>query len=815
MNRMETIFQDVRYGLRMLRRKPGFTLVAVLTLALGIGANTAIFSVIQNVLLRPLPFSQPEHLVQIWNSYLPAFPQLGVSPGDYQDWHREQRSLSAMGGFTELTTGFNLTGEGEPQRVETRYATSDLFPLLGVRPVVGRGFNPEEDKPGSSPVVMLSHKFWESRYGGDPGVVGRTLTLDGRRYIVVGVLPAAAEVLRTADLWMPFGQSPDDLSEHIHHGVFGVGRLKPGVAIAQAQAEFTELNHQEEIAFPDSHKHWGVVVGRLENPAAAKLRRTLLVLFGAVGLVLLIACVNLVNLLLARNAAREKEIGLRTALGATPLRLLRQLLTETTLLSFIGGAVGLMLAGAGIRILSAMVPADLVIVEQSRLSLPVLLFTLALCLGAGIACGLLPALQARQTNLSNILKQGGKGTGAFGRHRVHDLLVICEVALALIPLVGAGLLLRSFHHLLQVDPGIQTDHILTMDIEQPSLTVEEYLKQTQEQQTALSIKQALEFQQIAEKIQGLPGVKSVGGVSTLPFASGLREASRFVVEGQPLPDSGVRPVAQFRTASEGYFSTVGIRLLSGRWLNQADWPLQNIMVNETMARRFWPETGPIGKRIDMCSLDPKPCWHPIVGVVSNVHQFGLDAGPTYDVYFTGGWTGNLVIRTASDPGALAFAAAQEIHKIDPALPVTHVMTMDGLISESVSPRRFSAVLIAVFAALALLLAAVGIYGVMSYTVGQRTHEIGIRMALGAQPADVLRMILRRGMLLAIAGVAAGLAGSLALTRFLATLLFGVQANDPATFVAVTLLLVIVAMAACYVPARRAMQVDPMVALRYE
>jgi putative ABC transport system permease protein len=806
---------DARFGFRTLRKSPGFTTVAVLTLALGIGANTAIFSVVENVLLRPLPYNHPESLVEIWNSY-PGFQAVGISAGDYADFRREAKSFSAMGAYGEVSQGFNLTGVGEPERVQASVASSDLFSLLGIRTVVGRTFLPEEDQPGGGAVTLLSHRYWQRRFGADPAIVGREVSLDGRKYRVVGVLPETFQIMRTMDLWLPINGYQGSLDDHIHHGILPVARLRPGVTVAQGGAEIETLNRQEGVAYPDSHKNWGTLVRTMEDPSAGALRATLLVLFAAVGLVLLIACANIANLLLARNAAREREMALRTALGAAHGRLVRQLLTESILLSLCGGGAGLLLAAAGIRALGALAPAGLSVIRETRIDVPVLAFTVGVCLTSGILCGLLPALRARMHDLNNILKQGSKGTGAPGNHRAHNVLVVAEIALALVPLIGAGLLLQSFRHLLDVAPGFLTEHILCMQITQAAIPPGEAAKLSQEQQIALGKKQALQFDQILQRVNALPGVKSAGGISTLPLATDLREASRFLIEGQPILNTGVRPVAQIRTVSPDYFGTVGIPLQKGRLLTRDDWAQQDkIVINDTMARRFFANEDPIGHRVNFCSLDPQPCWFSIVGIVGNVHQFGLEAGPTYDAYFTGGWTPRLVIRTSSDPAAIAAAASEAVHRVDPALPVTEVTTLDGLVSRSVSPRRFSAVLVGVFAGLALVLSAVGIYGVMSYTVGQRTQEIGIRMALGAQPQNMLALILGRGARLALAGTGAGIFGAFVLTRFLSSLLFGVQVHDPLTFVAVPVLLLLVALAACYVPARRAMKVAPMVALRYQ
>jgi len=812
---MGNLSQDIRYGIRTLAKNPGFTVVAVLTLALGIGANTAIFSVVQNVLLRPLPYPEPDKLVEIWNTYPPQVPRAGLSPGDYADWCKQARSFSEMAGYAEISQGFNLTGEGEPQRVQAGYASSSLLPMLGVRAVAGRLFTPEEDRAGNAPVVLLSHRLWLSRFGGDPSVAGRTIALDNQRYTVAGVLPSGFRLLSWADVWMPIGQFNDDLTEHVHHAFVAIARLKPGVTLAQARDEIGRLNQQEAITYPDAHKNFGVLVEHLQEPSAVKLRNTLLVLFGAVGLVLLIACANIVNLLLVRNAAREREVALRTALGASPWRLIRQLLTESTLLSLAGGALGLLLAIAGLKALLAYVPADLAVLQDSGLNRTVLAFTAAVCLAAGVACGLLPAIRTLKANLAGVLKQGNKGASAAGHHRTHNILVVSEIAMALIPLIAAGLLLRSFQHLLEVDPGFRMDHILTMEIQQPALSFVQYNQLPQEEQIKLGQNQARQFEQIAAQIRALPGVKEVGGIDDLPLSNEFRQASRFVIEGQPLAAAGARPIVQFRTVSLSYFSSLAIPLRAGRFFTEDDLKQLNTVINETMARRFWPQGDALGKRINLCSLDPKPCWSTIIGIAGNVHQFGLDAEPTFDVYFVGGWTPYLVVRTASDPLAIVAAVRDVVHKVDPNLPLTRIMTMDGLLSDSVSPRRFSAALIGIFAALALLLAAVGIYGVMSYTVSQRTQEIGVRMALGAQVDHVRGMILGQTLKLTLLGVGIGLAGSFVVARFLASLLFGVGTYDPLTFLGVALLLTAVSLAASYIPARRAMRVDPIVALRYE
>ena len=812
---LDSLLKDIRYGVRNLARTPGFTVVAVLTLALGIGANTAIFSVVENALLRPLPYPHPENLVEIWNTYPPQIPRAGLSPGDYADWHQQATSFSEMGAYGEISKGFNLTGEGEPQRVLIGYASSDLFSMLGARVVAGRSFVPEENRAGNAPIVILGHRLWESRFGRDLSVVGRTVGLDNKRYTVVGILPAGFQLLRWADLWMPIGQFDDDLTEHVHHAFVAIARLNPAISLSQAQDEIGRLNQQETIAYPDAHKGFGVLVQKLQDPSATSLRSILLILFGAVGLVLLIACTNIVNLLLVRNAVREREVAVRRALGASPWRLIRQLLTESTLLSLLGGALGVSFAIGGLKAFMALVPADLAILNGTGLNGWVLGFTIAICLATGLACGLLPATRTLKTNLADVLKQGGKGASSSGHRKTHNLLVISEIAMALVPLIGAGLLLRSFQRLLKVDPGFRADHILTIEIQQPALSFAQISQLSQEEQLKLGQKQSLQFEQIATQIRGLPGVREVGGIDDLPLGNERRQASRFVIEGKPIPAAGARPIAQTRTVSLGYFSSLAIPLRAGRTFNEDDWKVLNIVINENMARRHWPQGDALGKRVNFCSLDPKPCWFSIIGVVGNVHQFGLDAGPTFDAYFAGGWTPYLVVRTASDPASVAAAITDVVHKVDPNLPITHMTTMDRLISDSISPRRFSAVLVGIFAALALLLAAIGVYGVMSYTVSQRRQEIGLRMTLGAQLANVRGMILGQTLKLALMGVGLGLAGAFVLARFLASLLFGIGTYDPVTFWGAALLLVGVALAASYIPARRATRVDPIVALRYE
>src|SRR3984957_6432141 len=528
---MNSLLQDIRYALRTLAKNPGFTIVAVLTLALGIGANTAIFSVVNSVLLQRLPYQNPDSLVEVSNTYLPAWPQLGLSPGDFQDWRQQSRDFSDMAAYVDLAQGFNLTGEGEPMRVKVAFATSNLFPMLGINPLIGRAFTPEEDEPASAPVVILTHRLWQSRFGSDPAVVGRTIALDGKGFLLAGVLPQGFRLATQADIWMPVGQYQDNLTGRIHHPYKVIARLKSGVTVAQSQTELDTLNRQEELTYADTHRGWGVTVKRMEDPSAAKLRVALLILLGAVTLVLLIACANIINLLLARNAARQKEIALRIALGASRTRLGAQLLTESVLLSVLGGVAGIVLATAGLSTLGTLAPPEFAIVKAGGLNAQVLAFTVAVCFLSGIVCGLVPAIQTLNQDIHGVLKEGGRTSATSGGKNLRSALVVSQIALALIPLVGAGLLIRSFHRLLNVDPGFRSDHTLTMEVQQPAITLAELNKLSTDQQNELARKQSIQFQQMAARIQSLPGVRAVGGVSVLPLATALQSASRFLIEG--------------------------------------------------------------------------------------------------------------------------------------------------------------------------------------------------------------------------------------------------------------------------------------------
>jgi putative ABC transport system permease protein len=787
----------------------------VLTLALGIGANTAIFTVVESVLLQPLPYQNPSRLVQVWNTYPPLLPQGPNSLGDFRDFRERSQTFSQMAAYVDTPRGLNLTGEGEPERLEMRYMTSGLLATLGVKPVVGRGFTSAEDRPGAPLTVVISYRLWQQQFGSNPAVAGRTLTLDGLGYTLAGVLPEDFRLDPKTDVWLPIGQYNAGPDSYRYHECTIVARLRPGIRIEQAQAELKTLNAQQQRTLPDTHQNFGVLVTALEDASARKMRTALLILLGAVGLVLLVACANFVNLLMARNAARQRELAARAALGASRSRLVSQLVTESVLLSLAGGVCGIALAFIGLQAIRALVPPDLTAVNKAGLDLGVLAFTLALSFLSGIGCGLIPALQTSRLDIHSMLKEGMRATGAPARQATRRMLVVSEIALAIILLTGAGLLIRSFERLMKADPGFRPYHTLAMEVDRPQPSPAELNKLTNDQITAYFRQQSIEYEALIERIRALPGVEAAGGISVLPLGTAMQSASRFLVEGQPVPANGVRPVAETRSVSPGYFSAMDIPLRQGRWLDAHDYGSQNVVVNQAFADRFWPGGNALGKRYNLCSLAPAPCWFSVVGVVGDVHQYGLETSPTFDSYSAAGWEPYTVVRTASDPLSMTHAVIAEIHKFNSSLPVTHVMTLDTLLSESVASRRLSTFLLGLFAGLALILATIGVYAVMSYAVRLRASEIGLRIALGAQPRNIWWLIISGGARIVLTGITIGMAGAWALTRLLATLLYGVTATDPVTFGGVALLLACVALLACYFPARQAMQIDPVAALRLD
>ncbi|MFL6208617.1 MAG: ADOP family duplicated permease [Pyrinomonadaceae bacterium] len=804
------IWQDLRYGLRMLVKTPGFTAVAVIALALGIGANSAIFSVVNTVLLRPLPYKDPERLMMVFeDNSRHGYPRDTPAPANYIDWRDQNQVFTGMAAIAEQD--FSLTGAGEPERLDGRLVSASLFPLLGVEPRLGRAFLPEEDSPGGSRAVILSYGLWQRRFGADKSIIGKSLTLNGNSHTVVGVMPPDFQFpAREVQLWVPIAFTSQEAARRGSHYLDVVARLKSGVTVQQAQTEMTTIAARLQQQYPEQNTGVGAVVVPLHEQLVGDIKPALLVLLGAVAFVLLVACANVANLLLARAAARQKEIAVRVALGASRLRLLRQFLTESLLLAGLGGLVGLLLSLWGVHLLKAFIPENISQAKAITVDARVLIFTLAVSLLTGLIFGLAPATQASNFNLNETLKEGGRdsATGSRG-HRIRALLVVAEVAVALVLLIGAGLLINSFLRLHNVDPGFRADHLLTMQIALP--------KQKYPDQTHRSVF----YDELLRRVEALPGVQSAGVTTNLPlYPQG--NSIGITIEGRPAPAPGQELIVATRVVSPHYFQTMGIQLLRGRGFSEqdkADAP-GAVVISETMARRFWPGEDPTGKRICPGRPESPEDWMTIVGVVRDVRQFGLAAELKPQMYLSYAQAGffaprDLVVKTSVDPLGLAATVRANVWAVDKEQPVSDIRTMEEILSESVARQRFSTLLLGAFAALALVLAAVGLYGVMSYSVAQRTHEIGVRMALGAQTRDVLKLVVGQGLKLVLVGVLIGLAAAFVLTRVMASLLFGVSATDPVTFITISLVLLSVAVLASYIPARRATKVDPLIALRYE
>jgi predicted permease len=797
---LDSLLQDLRYGARMLRKNPGFTAVAVLTLALGIGANTAIFSVVNGVLLRPLPYSEPERLLTI---------QSRQSLPDLEDIQRQSQSFDALGASTMQRLDY--TGGAEPIQVFSINCNADLFHALHTKPALGRLLNAEDDRYGVPGAVVLSHGFWKRQFGGDPNVIGKSIPLSGNRYIIVGVLPP--------DFWLPGPTGdvyaplrvvyPAAAQARGVHFLRTYLRLKPGVTLAQAQSEMDRTDEFLARAYPDNNQNRHRRLMPLLEDVVGDSRAALLILFAAIALVLLIACVNFANLLLARSASRQREIAIRAALGASSHRLIAQMLTESLLLALAGGVGGILLAQAGIRILIALAPDNLPRLGAIGIDAGVLAFTLAISVLTGIVFGLFPAWSAARFTWCEGLKESGRTTAESRTSlRLRRTLVVSETVLATLVLVAAGLLVRSFQRIESVSPGFRPDNVLTMRLELPEARYEEAVKQRPFRYALLS------------SLNALPGVQAAM-ISELPMSGDSLEHD-LSIEGRPVK-LGEEPAVQTRTILGNYFSIMGIPLLRGRQFSgqdREDTPVV-VIVNETFVRRFFSNQDPIGARVRWSRDDPAS-WKAIVGVVGDVKHFGLDQPEepaVYDLYSQTDepwkrWM-SLAVRSSTDPGRLTREVEGQIWALDRGIPPTAVLTMHDVMDASVTPRKFNLTLMSIFAGVALALAVIGIYGVVAYAVTQRTHEIGIRVALGAQRRDVARLVLGEGARLAVLGAILGLAGAAALTRFMASLLFGIGVRDPLTFLAVAGILVCVAAVACWIPARRAMRVDPMVALRYE
>jgi len=812
---MGTLVKELRYGIRSLLKHPGFTAIAVITLALGIGANTAMFSVINGVLLRPLPYQDPDRLVTIWEeSPERGLFQLPVSYANFRDWQDQNHVFDQISAYT--FTNLNLTGTGEPARLLTVRSSANLFSLVGAAPLLGRGFLTEEDKEGANRVVILGHALWQSRFGSDSGIVGKSLTLNNQSHTVVGVMSPNVQfpvgfgylgkVLNDpVDLYVPLAATSEETGRG-NYSFFAIGRLKPGVTINQAQAEMSTIEGRLEQQYPEGNTGIGISLVPTQEQTVKEIRPALLVLLGAVAFMLLIACANIANLLLARATSRQKEIAIRTALGASRLRVLRLLLTESVMLSLAGGCLGLLLAFWGTDALMALAPDNIPRLNEVRVDARVFGFTLAVSLVTGILFGLIPAVHASKPDLNEALKEGSRGSmGSATGKRTRSVLVAVEVALSLVLLIGAGLMIKSFLRLQQMNLGFDPDNVLAVDL---SLSRSRYPEDRQ---------QVAFFQEALERLQSVPGIKSAGATTGLPLTLSL-SGSDFRIEGRPEPEAGREMIIHTRSVSPDYFGTLGISLIKGRDFSardKSDAP-KTAIINNDLARIYFPSEDPIGKRI---TFDDGESWISIVGVIGDVKQLGLDSSAKPEVYFpylqVSAPSMSLVVRTTSNPLSLAGAVKSQIQMIDKDLPIDDAKTMQQLLAESLSGRRFNMLLLTVFAMVALVLAIVGIYGVMSYTVTQRTHEIGIRVAIGAQSRDVFRMVIGQGMMLAMIGVTFGLVGAFGLTRLMTTMLFGVEPTDPATFVGIAVLLTAVTLVACYIPARRAAKVNPLVALRYE
>jgi putative ABC transport system permease protein len=804
---METLFKDIRYGFRSLLKRPGFTLIALITLALGIGANTAIFSVVNGVLWRPLPYPAPQQLVMLWTNHQARGgpDREWFAPPELEDWRAQNTVFSHLSALNDW--GPTLTGRNEPEPLAGAAVSHDMFEMLGVQPAKGRSFRPEEDQVGAPNVVMLSHDLWQRRFGSDEQIVGKTISLNEENYTVIGVMPArfSFPVINNAQLWRTLRPTINPSCQRGCIVLRAIARLKPESSFEQARADISTIAARLAAQYPESNSKVGATLVPLHEQLVGSIKRPLLVLLGAVAFVLLIACANVGNLMLSRAATREREIALRAALGASRGRVVRQLLTESTLLACGGGALGLLLAFWLLRLLVSLSPQGAPRFDEIGIDFSVLGFTFLVAVFTGILFGLVPALQVSKLDLNNSLKDTGKGIpgGSKGR-RLRGALVVAEMALALILLIGSGLLIKSFVLLQRVNPGFNPNNLITLRL---------FLNKTNYPTPAHILNF---YAQLLDRMRAVPGTQSVAAISTLPL-SGNNTDTSFLIEGRPSPPPNQKPVAWFNLVTRDYFRTMEMKLIKGRLFTDRDdekSPLV-VIISETMAKRYWPNEDPLGKRIG----NGPDRWREIVGVVNDVKHFGLDADTPATMYFPEAQVParalTLVVRTSGDPSAIAPALRAQVWAGDRNLAIANLTTMNDLVSTSITQQKFILWLLGCFAALALILATIGIYGVMSYAVTQRTHEIGIRMALGARVGDVIKLVVRNGLALTLIGVAIGLALAFALTRLMTSLLFGVTPTDGLTFSLVSLALVTVALVACFLPARRASKVDPLVALRYE
>ncbi len=804
--------RDVRYSIRVLLKNPAFTVTALLTLALGIGVNTAIFSIVDSVLLRPLPMNDPDRVVSVWEHSLRAgVDRNEMAPANYFDLRNQNQVFEGVGAFGDAS--MNLIGVGEPEQLDARLVTANVFALLGVKPALGRTFSPDEDQPGRHRVVVLSDALWRRRFNADPAIVDRDITLNAESYRVIGVMPPDFFFpVREGELWTPWAMEPEEANGRGDHYVSTIARLRPGVTVQQANAEVEAIAARLSNEYPRTNEGLGFLVSSFHEDYVGNLRTPILILFAAVALVLLIACANVANLLLAQATSRRREIAIRIALGASRFAIIRQLLVESMLLAGGGALLGVLGAMWGVQWLSGLVPESLSKLQSVSLDARVFAFTLGVTVLTALVFGVVPAFHASRSKPGETLSEVGRDLagGRSGRY-LRRVLVVAEVSLAVVLLVGAGLLIRSFQRLRQVDPGFRSDNLLTM---RTVLPVSKYAKP--EQRRAF-------YDELLRKVDELPGVDSAGVITFLPLSfSGMNFS--FSIEGRTAPGDMDLPLAVYRVVSPEYFRAMGIPLQRGRFFDSRDTAESPavIIVNRRLAEQFWPGEDPTGRRLKIGPLDSRNPWAVVAGVVGDVRQGGLYGDQKFELYvpYAQEWRGfvaprDLVVRTKGDPAQLAGAVRDAIWAVDKDQPISKVQTMDHVLATAVSRERFQTLLLALFATLALVLACVGLYGVISYAVVQRTHEIGVRMALGAQPADVLRLVINQGMLLTLIGLAIGIAGALAVTRVMTEMLFGVTATDPLTFAGVPIVLGVIALLACYVPARRATKVDPLVALRYE
>lgn len=816
------MLNDLRYAFRMLRKNPGFTAVAVLTLALGIGANTAVFSVVNAVLLRPLPYSNPDRLVMLWTdnpSMNLGFHELPPTPPDLLDWRAQAQSFEQIAGFKVAIA--DLSEQGDPERVGGVQVTANFFALLGVQPLLGRPFTTDEEQPGLSKVAIISHGLWRRRFGGDPHLMGKAVTVNRERRILVGIMPptfhfphgtempAGYALSAQTDVWLPFAEGPEYWQDRDTRDFIAIGRLTPSVSLAQAQGEMQSIAEGQTKQYPATHSGRIVYLRPLAIQVAGKTRPVLLSLLGVVAFVLLIACANVANLLLCRSSARRKEMAVRAAIGAGRVRVVRQLLTESIILSMLGGVIGLLAGAWGIQVILAFSPPNLGRLHETSLDGTVLTFTALVTLFTSMAFGLAPAWHASKINLMEVLNTGGRSGVADGRIRTHSVLVATEVALALILLVGAGLMAQSFRRLQAVDTGFNPHQVVTFDV---SLFGQRYEGAS---------KQSQFFRDVRTRLAGIAGVRGAAAISNLPLG-GVESLQYLFPEGAPLPAPGKEPLAENRRITPGYFQTMGVTLLRGRDFNDqdvADKP-KVCIVNETLADSFFPGLDPIGKRLKLGGVGGGGPWRTVVGIVRDVRGYALEVSARPQAYLpvdqeTDNFMTIVVSGHVISVDTLERAIRTQMKSLDPGLPLANYRSMEQLVGEAIARPRFSTFLFGLFAATALALTVIGLYSVVAYAVSQRTHEIGVRMALGAQAHDVLALVIRQGMAPALVGLAVGLVGALGLTRLMTSQLFEVQPTDPVTFAGVGLVIVAVAFAACWLPARRAARVDPMVALRYE